>query len=278
MNKQASRGSHLVIIVIIAVVVILVALGAVFFTSMQKKNDGERADGGQNTAATDTKKDSNEPDLKIKHIGINLDYYDPATNRAGDIVFTKEGISQYDNIIFTNYGEVSKVSSARPTESLNPQPTFTIPLGTKIHSLVDGVVYRVEKLYSNDYTVQVASSSDSNWIYETEHVINPTVKAGDKVTAGQVIAEASTHGSQYHPGFGLYEIGILHGGNPPEHVCIFNYLDDSIKDDTFAKLRAFYKSWEAYMGDDTLYDESKMPVPGCYTLDVISDNNSGTGN
>jgi hypothetical protein len=191
------------------------------------------------------------------------------------VVFTKTGIEQYGNIIFTNFGELSKANSARPTDTYNPQPTFVVPLGTKIHSLVDGVVVRVEELYSKDFTVQIASSAESNWIYEMEHVINPTVKVGDKVAAGQVVAEASTHDSQYHPGFGLYEIGILHGGNPPEHVCLFNYLDDSIKDDVFAKLKAFYKSWETYMGNDALYDESKMVVPGCYTLDPISDNNQG---
>ena len=272
MSKQASRGSHLVIIVIVAVVAILIALGVVFFISFQKKGGGDVA-----TFIQEATGGSKEPDLKIKNIGIDLGYYDAATNRAGDVVFTKVGIEQYGNLIFTNYGEVAKVSSARPVETLNPQPTFIIPVGTKIHSLIDGVVVRVEKLYSDDYTVQTASSADSNWIYETEHVNKPTVKPGDKVTAGQVIGEASTHDSQYHHGFGLYEIGILHGGNPPEHVCIFNYLDDSIKADTFSKLRAFYKSWEVYIGNDALYNESKMVVPGCYTLDTISDSNSGTG-
>lgn len=272
MNKRASGGFHLVIIAVIAVIGILIALGTVFFISLQKESNGDLGKSLQ-----DATNSTNEPDLKIKNIGINLDYYDATTNRAGDVVFTKDGIEEYGNIIFTNYGEVSKANSARPVDTLNPQPTFIIPLGTRIRSLIDGVVVRVEKLYSGDYTVQTASSADSNWIYETEHINNPTVKVGDKVTAGQVIGEASTHDSQYHPGFGLYEIGILHGGNPPEHVCIFNYLDDSIKEDTYAKLRAFYKSWETYMGDDKLYDESKMVIPGCYTLDAISDSNSGAG-
>ncbi len=272
MNKQASRGSHVVIVIII-VVGILVALGVAFFVAVQNKGGGDIGTFIQNATSSST-----DPDLKIKNIGIDLGYYDPATNRAGDVVFTKEGIEQYGNVIFTNYGEVSKANSARPTDTLNPQPTFIVPLGTKIRSLVDGEVVLVEKLYSNDYTVHVASNSGSNWIFETEHVNNPTVKVGDKVTAGQVIAEASTHDSQYHPGFGLYEIGILKGGNPPGHVCLFNYLDDSIKEETFAKLRAFYKAWETYMGDDTLYDESKMVIPGCYTLDPVTDSNSGTGN
>jgi biotin carboxyl carrier protein len=256
MNKRTENGSHLIIIIVI-VVGILIALGAAFFFAVQNKGN------------------SKEPDLKLKSIGINLDYYNSTTNHAGDLVFTKTGIEQGGNILFSNFGELSKASSARAGGMPNPQPTFIVPLGTKIRSLVDGVVVRVEKLYSDDYTIQVASSTKSNWIYEIEHVMNQTVKVGDTVKGGQVIAEASTHDSQYHPGFGIYETGILHAGNPPEHVCLFNYLDDSIKEDTFAKLRGLFKSWEAYMGNSDLYDEAKMVVPGCYTLDAVSDTNRG---
>ena len=271
MKKQMESGFHLVIIIVIGV--ILIGLGVAFFSVVQNKSGGDI--GKFIAEVTDN---SSEPDLKIKHIGIDLGYYDATTNKAGDVVFTKEGIEQYGNLIFTNFGELIKANSARPTDTLSPQPTFIIPLGTKIRSMVDGVVVRIEDLYSNDQTVMIASSAESNWIYETEHVINPVVKVGDRVKAGQVIAEASTHDSQYHPGFGLYEIGILKGGNPPEHVCLFNYLDDSVKEDIFAKLRAFYVSWEAYIGDDTLYDESKMVVPGCYTSGPIGDTNQGTTN
>ncbi len=270
MNKKAQSGSHLVIIIVV-IVGILVALGAAFFIAVQRKSGGDVG-----KFISEVVNNPSEPDLKIKHIGIELDYYDAETNRAGDVVFTKDGIDQYGNVIFTNFGEVSKANSARPTDTLNPQPTFIVPLGTKIRSMVDGVVVRIENLYSNDQTIMVASSAESNWIYETEHVINPVVKVGDTVKAGQVIAEASTHDSQYHPGFGLYEIGILKGGNPPEHLCLFNYLDDSVRDDIFVKLKSFFKSWEMYMEDNTLYDESRMKVPGCYTLDPIGDTNQGS--
>lgn len=61
------------------------------------------------------------------------------------------------------------------------------------------------------------------------------MKLGDKVKAGQAIAEPSDCNTRYHPGFALVEIGILHVGNPPEQVCSYNYLDDLIKDETFKK-------------------------------------------
>lgn len=269
MNKNAQSGSHVVLAIVI-IVGIIVAIGVSFFTAVQKKNNDK-------TAQVVPQKTTNpdEPDLKLKGIGVNLDYYDSATNRAGDFVFTKQNISQYGNLIFMDYAKVEQANEVDTEGGRSPQASFIVPLDTPIRSLVDGVVVKVPKLYSGDYSIHVASSMESRWVYETEHVIDPTVKVGDTVKAGQVIAKPSDYNTRHHPGFALYEIGILRTGNPPAHVCPFNYLDDSIKEDTYAKMRAFYKSWEAYMGNDTLYDESKMIVPGCYSLDKITDNNRG---
>lgn len=272
MNKNTQSGSH-VVLAILLVVGLLVAIGFTFYTAVLKNKD----DKSENTVKVEPKKsvNPNEPDLKLKSIGVNLGNYDPKTNRAGDFLFTKENISQYGNLIFMDYAKVEIANEVDTAGGMSPQASFIVPLGTPIRSLVDGVVTRVPKLYSGDYSIHVASSMESQWVYETEHVIDPTVKVGDKVKAGQVIAKPSDYNSHHHPGFGLYEIGILHAGNPPAHVCPFNYLDDSIKNDVQAKMRAFYKSWEAYMGDDKLYDEAKMVVPGCYSLDKITDNNKG---
>lgn len=270
-KAQKSQAKSRLKIIILVIVGILVVATAGFFIAVQKKSGGNIE-----SFIAEVFVNPADPDLKIKNLGIDLGYYDEATGKAGDLMFTKDNIKEYGNLIFLNYAEVEKANSAQKEEALNPQPTFIVPVGTKIHSLVDGEVVNVVKLYSGDYSVHVASRAESDWIYETEHVENVVVKVGDKVKAGQVVAEASTYNTHHHPGFALVEIGILHGGNPPEHVCLFNYLDDSIKDSTFKKLKAFYKSWETYMGDEKLYDESKMTVPGCYTMDVISDNNDSS--
>jgi hypothetical protein len=100
-------------------------------------------------------------------------------------------------------------------------------------------------------------------------VINVTVKQGDKVKAGQVIAEVSDYDAKNYAGMGLVEIGVLKGGNPPSHLCPFDYLDDSIKDATFRKITALQKSWEEYRGDVSIYDEAKVAIPGCLTRDPI---------
>lgn len=208
------------------------------------------------------------PPLLIKHLGVVLDDYNSTTGYAGDFRFTKGELSQ--KRIWMDYGYViSGSQTSTGKDKANPQPTFILPLGTKVHSLVDGIVVGVPKLYSNDYSIQVAASESSPWRYETEHVINPLVKVGDHVAAGQVIAEVSTWDSHNNDGMGMVEIGILKGGNPPQHVCPFAYLDPSIKEQLQNKIRKLYQAWESYVGDTTLYDEAAMPVTGCVTLSAI---------
>lgn len=209
---------------------------------------------------SDKRVDQDEPPLKLKSIGVNFE----------DFKFTKEKL-QF-NRLFMGYGFVipsNETSSGK--DKSNPQPTFILPLGTKVRSLVDGIVMEIPTVWSGDYSVMVGTGdSKSPWRYETEHVINVVVKVGDKVKAGQVIAEVSDFDKGAPPGFGAVEIGILKGGNPPQHICPFAYLDDSIKEETFTKIRKLFKDWEEYLGDQTLYDES-LPVPGCLTLDPIED-------
>lgn len=206
-----------------------------------------------------------EPPLKLKNIGINIDYYDPKTNKAGDFEFTKQKL-QFDRL-FMGFGFVIPASSVGEAKA-NPQPTFIVPLGTPVLSLVDGVVAAMPTLWSGDISIQVTTDGKlQKWVYETEHVRNPKVKVGDPVTAGQVIAEVGNFGNNAPSGFGAVEIGILKGGQTPEHVCPFLYLDESIKEVTLGKMNALFKSWEEYRGDQSLYDETS--IPGCLTLDLI---------
>src|SRR3989344_5365339 len=182
--------------------------------------------------------DSDEPPLKLKNIGVNLDYYDPKTNRAGDFEFTKQKL-QFGRV-FMPFGFVIPASSVGAAKA-NPQPTFVVPLGTPVRSLVDGVVAAMPTLWSKDYSIQVTTDGKmQKWIYETEHLINPTVKVGDKVVAGQIVGEVSDFNHGAPPGFGAVEIGILKGGQTPEHICPFLYLDESIREDTLQKMNALF--------------------------------------
>lgn len=257
MKKLNRHGFTIVEFFVVLIVLALIA-GAGYYAYNKVKNN-------ENMTSSNSQDQAQDSEVKIKHLGVDLDIYNSATNKAGDLQFTKEQLSF--NRLFFEYGYEVPANSAGPAKK-NPQPTFILPLGTKVHSLVDGEVVDVPKLYSNDYSVMVQGKG-SDLIFETEHVINVKVKKGDKVKAGDVIAEVSDYDAKNYAGLGLVEIGILKGGNPPSHICPFDYLDESIKDETFENITALQKSWEEYRGDSTIYDESKVVIPGCLTRDPI---------
>jgi len=81
---------------------------------------------------------------KIKSLAINLDYYDASTNKAGDVEFRKWDFTTGGlDAIFSEYGRAAAANNGQGAGRLNPQPTFLAPVGTKVHSLVDGVVVNV---------------------------------------------------------------------------------------------------------------------------------------
>ncbi len=204
----------------------------------------------------------------IEHIGLEIDAFNPNTRMAGDFRFTQDPV--FMNRLFHDFGErITETSDGKP--KVNPQPTYIVPLGTKVRSLTSGTVVAITKLYSDDYSIHVAKDERSPWRYETEHVINPLVEVGDMVTAGQIIAEASPFSSHNNAGMGMFEIGILRGGgNGPTHVCPYAYLDESVKAEFLEKIRRLYADWESYIGKD-VYDETGYEVPGCLTLDELPD-------
>ena len=260
---------HLKLLLLILALIILGLLTILFLwfkLKTQSTSETKTADSPVSMKQEET--DPNAPPLKLKSIGVNLDYYDPATSRAGDFLFTKQKL-QF-NRVFMPFGFVIPGgNSSTGKDKANPQPTFVVPSGTKVLSLVDGVVAAMPKVWSGDYSIQVSSDGKvQKWLYETEHVINPIVKVGDRVKAGQVLAEVSDFDKGAPPGFGTVEIGILKGGNPPEHVCPFLYLDPSVKQQITTKIQNLFKSWEDYIGDPGLYDETQQ-IPGCQTLDPI---------
>lgn len=249
-----------IVLAIAIVVVVIVALGLFFVLRAQKGGEGNSIV----SSLKDVVSSDNGSDYPIKHLGIELAPYDAATQTAGDIKFTSIPL-QFDRLYF-DYGFRVPANSVGPAKD-NPQPTFIVPLGTKVHAIVDGEVVSVPKLYSNDYSIHV-SPKGSDLVFETEHVINPLVKVGDTVKAGDVIAEVSDYDSRNTPGFGLVEIGILKGGNPPKHVCPFLYLDPTFKEEVNANLHGFYQAWNAYKGK-TIYDESSLELPGCVSTEEI---------
>jgi len=93
------------------------------------------------------------------------------------------------------------------------------------------------------------------------------VRAGDRVRAGQPIAEVGTLNSQGSRGLGLVEFGLLTGaGNGrPLHVCPYAYFAPAVREAQLGILARLMADWETFAGDPTLYDEQHWQggVTGC---------------
>ncbi|TSC65674.1 MAG: Uncharacterized protein CEO22_386 [Candidatus Berkelbacteria bacterium Gr01-1014_85] len=257
---------HLISKFIIAALILVVLVAGFIIWRLPKRSTVATSYNTETTSDHTTSK-SESGTLMIKSLPIQLAAYDASTQKAGDLLFTKAKLGEFD-LPFFPYGFEILANSAGPAKK-NPQPTFIVPLGTKVLSIVDGVVQQIPQLYSQDYSIMVGQSLNSSTVYETEHVIKPIVKVGDKVKAGQVIAEVSDYDSKNTPGYGLVEIGILEGGNPPQHSCPFSELDPSVKDKISEQLKTLYQDWETYRTNTKLYDETKEPITGCLSLDKI---------
>jgi biotin carboxyl carrier protein len=274
MNTKQSGFAHIGLILLVVLIVIAAAVGLNNYnkhksSSAIDKNNLSGNSGAPDITEANSAQIGQNSKVKIKHIGVNLDYYDPATNKAGDFTFSKAKFTSGIQSLFFEYGFVIPAAdSSSGKDKVNPQPTFILPIGSKVYSLVDGEVVGTPKLYSNDYSVMVKGEG-SELIFETEHVENVIVKVGDRVKAGQQVAEVSSYSKHGYDGQGLVEIGILRGGNPPYHVCPFDFLDDSIKSETIKKLNALKKSWEEYRGDTKIYDEANTAIPGCINRAIV---------
>src|SRR3990167_10819279 len=208
------KGFAAILIILIGLAILGVAV-IVFFKQGALQNFGENnqpkfiQDGS--ASITIAENNSDEPPLKLKSIGVNFE----------DFKFTKQKLEF--GRIFMDYGFVipgNASSSGR--DKTNPQPTFVVPLGTPVRSIVDGVVVAMPILWSGDYSIQLSKTGQMDkWIFETEHLVNPKVKVGDKVAAGQIVGEVSNFNNGAPEGFGTVEIGMLKGGQVPQHVCPF---------------------------------------------------------
>jgi len=265
-TKNQQGFAH--ILILVAVVALIGGIAFLVYTRNVSNNSDDHAKSANNVAKSTS--DHQKPDVPtIKNLPINIAKYDPTTGMAGDMKFIKwDTKSGGLDAIFSEYGRKAAANNGAGAGRMSPQPTFIAPQGTKVHSIVDGTVYDVPKLYSGDYSIMV-QGKDQSVIFETEHVINPLVKKGDAVKAGQVIAEVSDYDSHNLNGLGLVEMGVLLPGNPPKHACTFDYLDDSVKDDITSKLTQLMNDWESYMNDKNIYDQASMPIPGCTTRDKV---------
>ena len=121
-----SNRQFIVLGLIITILLVFIIGGGIL---LLQKSDNEKASNNNsetaqnnNNGSSNTKDDSKADFPLIKDIGIDFDYYDEATGKAGDIEFTNKTLGEY-NLPYFDYGFQVEASSAAEAR-LNPQPTF----------------------------------------------------------------------------------------------------------------------------------------------------------
>jgi hypothetical protein len=215
----------------------------------------------------------------IQNWGLAVDTYDSGSGMAG--VMRIRGVTPptfgnaADNAMYRHIFGVYGMDLKGTKE---PQIAIIAPLGTPVISMVDGTVCDLSKVWSNDYSVRVAPIGTpcmiGNWatvLFEHEHLINPTVKVGDKIKAGQQIGTVSDYNQHWKAkGFGMIEIGVFFvkkGSNKPWHACLGNYLAPAKRDSMLAVLMSVQMAWMAELSDPTLYDLGAQNPVVCLTND-----------
>ena len=215
----------------------------------------------------------------IQNWGLAVDTYDSGSGMAG--VMRIRGVTPptFGNAADdAMYRHIFGVYGMDLKGMKEPQIAIIAPLGTPVISMVDGTVCNLSKVWSNDYTVGVAPIGTpcmiGNWatvLFEHEHLINPMVKVGDKVKAGQQIGTVSDYNQHWKAkGFGMIEIGVFFvkkGSNKSWHACLGNYLAPAKRDSMLAVLTSVQMAWMAELSDPTLYDLGAQNPVVCLTND-----------
>lgn len=220
----------------------------------------------------------------IQNWGFNLAQYSASTGFAGDLkirgvvppTFSGENAAR-DNTQYRLL--IDPIAKQTVLGKASPQISFWLPLGTKVISMITGTVCKVEKLYSGDYSVMVASekfpcvNGQTLVSFEHEHVINPVVTVGQKVVAGEVVATVSDYNPHWKAkGLGVVEVGILFSKKDSTlawHACVSSFLDPARKSSMLQALESAMAAWESELSDTSVFDERAMPIAGCYSTDEL---------
>lgn len=205
-------------------------------------------------------------DLVLYNIGVNLEEYSPATNKAGDFLFTKTIGDHYSNKALLEFG--AELTGPGGTDVM-PHPTYFLPRGTKVFSPVNGKVEDVRsQAESNDYELVIVPDGFSSWRISLDHIINVLAKKGDIVETGDIIGQvAPSNSSAVPPELGWVELQVWKESSffwqrEMLATCPFLLLEEGKKQDIALKITKLAEDWENFLGKD-VYKQEKWVSPGC---------------
>lgn len=249
------RGFSPALIIVLVAVPILLFFG-INFIRHQPGSYSQQPQQPQNQKV-ETKDTAGLPVLY--NIGINIDKYDPRTNKAGDFIF-QDTNEDYQHKIFLEF--MVELGGPGGKKSSLPSFNYVLPLDTVLFSPVHGTVDLVHfQKDRNDYEIGIIPDGASDWRLYFDHVVNIKVAKGDKLKPNDPIGTATPW--EAIPGKGFVELQVEKAERDrPRASCPVLLLDASVRASIEAKIIQFAKDWEEFLGRD-VYDESKWVAPGC---------------
>ncbi len=230
---------------LIIVLVVMGVIGFVGYTAFQNQSKDDKKDSTSSSQSLEESTD--EPDIELQNFGLSS---------LDSVEINKFAVSEYNsNGLKGFYVFGDKLSEGRT----NPNFEFaSLKDGTKVVAAIDGVIGFV-KQQDGDFEVFLMPKDDSVWTIGYDHLVNVTVKQGDKVKAGDVLGEPAVQNN----GLTRFEIQINKGQDDDTvHICPSTLLAASVKDKLLADLVAMQNSWESATGLE-LYDVSAQDPTGC---------------
>ncbi len=251
MSKHKQDGLGIVLISLMIIVLAVIAFAA--YTVVGKKSDtAQTSDRSATEQQIDNKKSNQQISDELLLQNIGLDTFD-------NILYDKYALSAYktDGLKgFYFFGDTL------PGARKNPNFEFSsLKEGTKIIAAVDGTITFInEQPDSADKEVFLQTSENSQWIIGYDHLINVTVKKGDKVKAGDVMGEPGVQNN------GLrrfeFQVNKKQAGQDDMHMCPSTLLAPSVKDTLLQSLSTMMQQWNATAGE-SLYDLTIQTPIGC---------------
>lgn len=211
---------------------------------------------------------------QIKHLTIDIDRYNAETGLAGVLDFHTRNTTGRTEKLFIEFGGMNSWGHDPIQLGTTHEWNFALTSGTKVYSPIDGVI--VWTGYDpnwNDYELGIRPSENSSWAFVIDHISNIQVTDGQKIKAGDWIANA---------GNGTYELTLMQDKGPDADTvyCPVPYFSPELKDSFKNKISFLISDYEKYLNDNSipissgdgvtdpsnLYNDSAMLEPGCLVL------------
>jgi murein DD-endopeptidase MepM/ murein hydrolase activator NlpD len=273
MFKNQKGFAHLALVggVIVVAVIVLIGLKVVSSNKDNRSASGSyNHQTGQNSQTYNPQFDKTP--LVIKNWPVNIAAYNSATQLAGDVYLNKQVLTtSHLGLEPIPLSEVGRVRHDRGSGKDFTLPTldFLTKPGAALLSVSDGYVLSVDHQLENghdDYEMHVAptNTQSTQWMIVYDHLTKPSVKKGDKITAGQQIGETGPFGSGAPYSFIELQINYeATASTAAVGYCPYGLIAANQKTALADQLKLITTAWENLTGSPAVYNEAAWVAPGC---------------